>query len=119
MVISSTHDFSSTPGHDEIIQKLDAMSKIDADILKVAYTPTQPSDVFTLMSAVGTFSRHSSAPVIGISMGTMGLVSRYAAESFGSCLTFGTIGENSAPGQPDAAELTDLVTRIHNLSKGV
>jgi 3-dehydroquinate dehydratase-1 len=119
MVIASTHDFSSTPSGEDIISKLEAMAKIDADILKVAYTPSCRADAFTLMGAVAEFTDTHNIPVIGISMGQDGLVSRFASESFGSCLTFGMLGVSSAPGQPNAIKLSKTIKHIHSLYKGV
>jgi 3-dehydroquinate dehydratase-1 len=44
-------------------------------------------------------------PFIALSMGSLGMVSRISGILTGSCLTFGTAGEASAPGQPDAKRL--------------
>ena len=43
--------------------------------------------------------------MIAIAMGPAGIVTRIGAACTGSCLTFGTAGEASAPGQIDAVRL--------------
>jgi 3-dehydroquinate dehydratase-1 len=52
-------------------------------------------------------------PAVTMSMGPLGAVSRVAGETFGSCLTFGTVGESSAPGQLDAAGLRATLELLH------
>jgi 3-dehydroquinate dehydratase-1 len=48
-----------------------------------------------------------------MAMGPLGVVSRLAGETFGSVLTFGTVGAASAPGQVDAARLRAALDLIH------
>ena len=43
--------------------------------------------------------KYPTLPVVTMSMGALGVVSRMAGEIFGSCITFGAVGEISAPGQ--------------------
>jgi len=41
------------------------------------------------------------------------VMTRMGGEAFGSCLTFGTAGNASAPGQLDARELRSVLEIIH------
>ena len=53
------------------------------------------------------------APLIAISMGPLGAITRVGGELFGSCLTFGAVGQTSAPGQMDARALRGALTLLH------
>ena len=61
--------------------------------------PNCPEDVLELLSATVWANKTGQAPVITMSMSAMGAVSRVSGQVFGSCVTFGTVGEASAPGQ--------------------
>jgi 3-dehydroquinate dehydratase-1 len=104
-VVASFHDFDSTPSHEEILGHLRAQAEAGADVLKVAVTPTCPADVATLLAATAQCASESAKPILTISMGELGLVSRVAAETFGSCATFAMVGAASAPGQIPADAL--------------
>ena len=56
---------------------------------------------------------YADRPIITMSMGTMGIISRLAGESFGSSMTFGAAQTASAPGQMDVADLNDVLNAIH------
>ena len=86
---------------------------MSADIAKIAVMPQNPGDVLTLLSATFEASQSLSCPVITMSMKGTGLISRLSGEVFGSCLTFGSAGEPSAPGQIDAAQLKRVLEMIH------
>ena len=47
--------------------------------------------------------------VIAIAMGPAGVITRIGGACMGSCLTFGTAGEASAPGQLDAKKLRTVL----------
>ena len=44
-------------------------------------------------------------PIVTMSMGGLGVVSRLAGQVFGSAATFGMVGTASAPGQVGVADL--------------
>jgi 3-dehydroquinate dehydratase I len=48
-----------------------------------------------------------------MAMGPLGAVTRLAGETFGSVLTFGTVGAASAPGQLDAVRLRAALDLLH------
>ena len=76
--------------------------------------PENRLDVLTLMRASVRADEALSAPVIAIAMGPLGVITRMSGEITGSCLTFGTAGKASAPGQMDAAQLKTVLGIIHN-----
>lgn len=105
-VVMSYHDFHKTPEQTEIQDIFRRMAEKGADIGKVAVMPQTKRDVLTLMQAAAWASEmYKDRLFIAISMGPLGMLSRLAGYLTGSCLTFGTAGRSSAPGQPPAGAL--------------
>lgn len=113
VVIASSHDFNHTPDSGVITDLLAYMYQCGADICKMAVMPKNTTDVLTLLSATNESTKHLDCPVITMSMGKMGLISRISGETFGSALTFGCVGTPSAPGQINASELDTILTLLH------
>lgn len=113
-VVMSNHDFHKTPEKDEIVKRLCRMQELGADIPKIAVMPQSTTDVLTLLCATNEMKiNHSETPVITMSMGGTGLVSRICGETFGSALTFGAAGIASAPGQLDVTSLAEILEILH------
>lgn len=113
-VVGSNHDFHSTPEREEIIRRLVCMQKMGADIPKIAVMPKDKQDVLTLLSAAEEMVREcGSTPVVAISMGPQGVISRIAGKVFGSAMTFGTVGKASAPGQLNVEDLRTAMKIIN------
>lgn len=109
-LLGSLHDFRSTPSKDRIIFHLRQMQQQGADIVKYAVTPECARDVLTLLDATLTMhEEHPDTPVITMSMGGQGTISRVSGSVFGSCITFGTVGKSSAPGQLPVELLTTFL----------
>ena len=99
-VVCSSHDFHKTPPRTEMVARLTAMQQVGADLPKLAVMPCSPSDVLELLAATAEMAeRHPETPVITMSMGALGAVSRLCGEAFGSAMTFANPGQASAPGQ--------------------
>ena len=114
-VIASNHDFHRTPSRGEILSRLVKMQDMGADIAKIAVMPQSRKDVLTLLSATEEMiSEYARIPVITMSMGEMGVISRVCGETFGSAVTFGAVGRGSAPGQLGAGELETVLSILHN-----
>jgi 3-dehydroquinate dehydratase-1 len=113
-VIMSNHDFQSTPSEDELIARMRLMHSSGGDVLKIAVMPSSPKDVLTLLSATNEMALEISKPLVTMSMGKLGVISRIAGEIFNSCLTFGTVGKGSAPGQIPIDQLKQCLEIIHN-----
>lgn len=113
-VITSYHDFDRTPPEEEIIRSLLSMQELESDIIKIAVMPRDTRDVVVLLAAVEEMIReHATKPVIAMSMGHLGMISRICGETFGLAATFGSVGTGSAPGQIDAGSLTQLLEILH------
>ncbi len=116
-VVVSNHDFERTPSKKELVTRMQRMQNLGADIPKMAVMPVDKSDVLTLLSATDEmYSNYANRPIVTMSMGRNGVISRICGEFFGSAITFGSVTESSAPGQIPAAELSELLTILHNYS---
>lgn len=104
-VVLSSHDFARTPPKEELIARLSKMEALGADLSKLAVMPQTPGDVLALLSATWERSQVAARPVVTMSMGRLGAVSRLSGEIFGSALTFGAAAQASAPGQIEAEAL--------------
>ena len=102
-------DFQATPPLTDITGRLKTMAEWGADICKIAVMPQSPQDVLTLLRATYDASQIIDRPIITMSMGKTGAVSRLAGSTFGSAVTFGAAGKTSAPGQIDANELRKIL----------
>ncbi|QGF25257.1 type I 3-dehydroquinate dehydratase [Raineyella fluvialis] len=112
-VVGSNHDFQATPPADEIVARLVAMQDRGMDVAKMAVMPTDAGDLLRLLEATWTMaSRHDKTPVITMSMAGLGVVSRMAAQVFGSSATFAMVGRASAPGQVPVEELQPILRLI-------
>ncbi|RXY58788.1 type I 3-dehydroquinate dehydratase [Klebsiella pneumoniae] len=95
-VIMSNHDFHKTPAQEDIIYRLRRMQDL--------------GDVLTLLAATLTMKeKYATRPLITMSMGKSGGVSRVTGRLFGSAMTFGTVGQASAPGQIAIAKLREVM----------
>lgn len=112
LVIMSNHDFAKTPGQQDIENRLLKQDQMGADILKIAVMPKSKQDVFTLMNATLAVSQKSQKPLLTMSMGQLGTISRVATANMGGSLSFGMIGEASAPGQIDVTQLKQLLKTV-------
>lgn len=117
-VIMSSHDFQHTPPLEQIVARLRLQQDLGADIVKIAVMPEAPSDVLTLLQATGVFAEKATRPAMTMSMGPLGVVTRLAGETFGSCATFGSVGEASAPGQVEARSLRVTLDLLHDAQVG-
>ena len=109
-VIMSNHDFHKTPAQEDIIYRLRRMQDLGADLPKIAVMPQSPQDVLTLLAATLTMKeKYATRPLITMSMGKSGGVSRVTGRLFGSAMTFGTVGQASAPGQIAIAKLREVM----------
>ncbi|WP_244880115.1 type I 3-dehydroquinate dehydratase [Stenotrophomonas rhizophila] len=116
-VVMSSHDFHATPAREEIVARLLRQEVMGADVLKIAVMPRDAGDVLALLDATWQVRQRSSKPLLTMSMGGTGVVSRLAGETFGQALTFGMIGTPSAPGQVEVEQLQQVLQVIHSSSQ--
>lgn len=118
-VILSSHEFGHTPKSGQMAARMETMIRLGADIPKLAVMPGSRTDVTKLLKATARMQKkYPGQPLITMAMGELGLISRLSGETFGSCVTFGSGRESSAPGQIPAGQLKTVLDIIHqNLQK--
>ena len=113
-IIASHHDFEETPERDVMKMILENMCAGNADIVKIAVMPQDEEDVLRLLSVTNEFYKENpDTPVISMSMGKMGMISRLCGETFGSCVTFAAKKEASAPGQMPYEDVIEILEDFH------
>ncbi|MDV8150933.1 type I 3-dehydroquinate dehydratase [Acinetobacter pittii] len=112
LIVMSNHDFQKTPSQDEIEKRLLKQDHMGADILKIAVMPKSKQDVFTLMNATLKVSQQTTKPLLTMSMGQLGTISRVASANMGGSYSFGMIGQASAPGQIDVTKLKQILQTV-------
>ncbi|MDC4486528.1 type I 3-dehydroquinate dehydratase [Acinetobacter baumannii] len=112
LIVMSNHDFQKTPSQDEIEKRLLKQDQMGADVLKIAVMPKSKQDVFTLMNATLKVSQQTTKPLLTMSMGQLGTISRVATANMGGSYSFGMIGQASAPGQIDVTKLKQILQTV-------
>jgi 3-dehydroquinate dehydratase-1 len=114
-VILAFHDFNGTPENDDLLSKIDRRNSLGASIAKVAVMPRTPEDVLRLLQVTASVRRlYPSLPLITMSMGALGSITRVAGFLFGSDMSFALGKSPSAPGQipmEDARKSTEMILR--------
>lgn len=113
-VVGSNHEFKHTPPQSDIVYRLRKEQDMGCDILKIAVMPQCPRDVLTLLSATEEmYTNYAQQPLVTMSMAPGGVVSRLSGEVFGSSMTFGAVGQTSAPGQIPVEDLEMALSMLH------
>lgn len=102
-VIGSHHYFDATPA--DLDAELQSMVATPVDVVKLAVMPNDDGDVQRLLEA--TKVAYQTKPLITMAMGELGQRSRFDGYQYGSQLTFASLGDSSAPGQPSTAALLE------------
>jgi len=113
-LILSYHNFDETPDEPFILEKLVKAQEMGADIAKLAAMPKNYEDVLTLLSA--TLKARSGAvktPIVTMSMGEIGGLTRLAGGLFGSDITFAVGQKSSAPGQIPIGKLKQAMAVLY------
>lgn len=98
-VIGSNHHFDKTPSKEEMIDILCQMDTMGVDVCKLAVMPSEKSDVEELINASKVADEKIEKPIITMSMGELGAVTRVCTRLTGSVITFAAGVNASAPGQ--------------------
>lgn len=112
-LVLSFHNFACTPGLEILVSKFLTAEKLGADVAKVAVMPRDPNDVLTLLAATQQASKQLQIPLISMSMGPYGSLTRLFGWAFGSALTFAVGARSSAPGQVPIEDLNTVLGILH------
>jgi len=115
--IFSYHNFAETPGEDFLVQRFLEADRLGADVAKVAVMPRDRMDVLTLLVATARADAKARIPLISMSMGPLGAVTRMIGGVFGSSLSFAVGAASSAPGQIPIADL-EIVYDVIRRARG-
>ena len=96
----------------------EAAERLGGDVAKVAVMPQGLQDVLTLLGATHTASQTVGLPLISMSMGPLGAVTRMVGGLFGSGLTYGVCAAASAPGQVPIEELRSVLGTVRKAVLG-
>ena len=108
--VMSYHNFHKTLNRDTLHLYAEQMISVGASVIKFALMPTTSDDVLSVLQFTKELTeRYPQLPRITMSMGQLGQMTRTCGHVFGNCLTFGTLGQASAPGQIEVAVLKQLV----------
>lgn len=113
-VIGSYHDFSQTPSKKEIMEKLQMAKEVGCRIGKLACMPQSREDVDVLLEATAAVKEaYPEFSLITMSMGELGVNSRLYGGLYGSEVSFGCVGQTSAPGQISYSEMGEVFDKIY------
>lgn len=116
-IIMSNHDFVTTPETDVMVNRLLTMQSLGADIVKIAVMPENMEHVADVLKTAAIMKEHhNETPVVVISMGKCGAISRLVGEIFGSAITFATIKDASAPGQISVKNVKEILEYLHRFT---
>ena len=113
-VLMSYHDFEKTPAVLEMKERLEKMEIMGADICKIAVMPFSYKDVIQLLNTTMEMSQRLTRPLVTMSMGKIGKITRIVGELVGSSITFASVGQSSAPGQLTLEDMQTLLEVIHH-----
>jgi len=117
-LIGSYHNFQGTPDAAALAAKFALAHKLEADIAKVAVMPKGPADVLTLLGATYDASQSLPIPLISMSMGPYGSLSRMVGFVYGSALTWAVGKSSSAPGQVPIEDLRAVLATVRKTVLG-
>ena len=102
--IVSHHDFRKTP--DNLAEIHARLSKLDADIIKLATLANHPHDNLRMLQLV----KQSKIPTIGLCMGDIGVASRVLCGQYGAPFSYATFHHERAlaPGQLSFEQMRDV-----------
>lgn len=112
-LVLSFHNFTGTPTLETLMSKFLMAEQLGGDVAKVAVMPRDPSDVLTLLAATQQASQTLRIPLISMSMGAYGSLTRLFGWVFGSALTFAVGAKSSAPGQLPIEDLNTVLGILH------
>jgi 3-dehydroquinate dehydratase-1 len=117
-MVMSYHNFQLTPDADTLLDRFVSAQRLGADVAKVAVMPKNPQDVLTLLNATYQASQALRIPLISMSMGGIGSISRMMGWLYGSAATFAVGKSSSAPGQIAVEDLRATLAAVRRAVGG-
>lgn len=106
-LVLSYHNFQETP--ENLMEILSELTSLSPAVVKIAVMPQSEQDVLDVMNYTRGFKTlHTDQAYATMSMGNLGKLSRLAGPLTGSCWTFASLDEASAPGQLSLAAMRKI-----------
>lgn len=97
-LVLSYHNFEETP--ENYLEIMSELTSLSPAVVKIAVMAETEQDVLDVMNYTRGFKTLNAEQAYAtISMGDLGILSRIAGQVTGSCWTFASLDEASAPGQ--------------------
>ena len=114
MIISSWHDFKTTPDEQELVAILGKMRDSGAHIGKIITTAQTSHDVLTILRLLEK-AREMQFPFIAFAMGEAGKISRVTVPAWDGYMTYCSAdhGEQTAPGQITITEMKEIYRIVY------
>jgi len=113
-LILSYNNISYTPGHDFMVERFLEAERLGADVAMVQVKPRDRADVLRLLAATAEADTKARIPLISMSIGPLGSVSRIVGGLFGSSVSLAVGEKASAPGHISIGDLVaafDIIRR--------
>jgi 3-dehydroquinate dehydratase-1 len=111
-MVLSYHNFEEMP--DDLTQRLIKMHKENTAFVKAAIMPERECDVLDLLQITRDLTLEFGEKFITMAMGNLGKITRISGYLTGSCWTFASLNEASAPGQFTLAEAKNILELLEN-----
>ena len=115
-LVLSFHNFQSTPSQDVLSQRFAQAQQLGADVAKIAVMPQHLEDVLSVLGATLESSQTLDIPLVSMSMGGYGSLTRLFGYAFGSAMSFVVGAATSAPGQ---VPIEDMNTVLEILNRSM
>lgn len=109
LVMMSFHDMRTIPPGDIIKEKIENMSRMGADIIKIAVTPRNKKAAFDFIEIMRGIKQITDIPVVIVTMGQHGLFLRLFGWVLESPIVYAAGLVRTAPGQPPAQYVKWLI----------
>ena len=100
-------------GANDYMEKPFHLQEAGGDLIKLAVMPRDATDVLALLSVTTLMHKEAKVPLITMSMGALGAISRLSGEVFGSAVTFASAAGSSAPGQLSIDLVAQTLSLLH------
>lgn len=112
-LVLSYHNFQETP--ENYMEMMSELTSFSPAVVKMAVMPQTEQDVLDVMNYTRGFKTLNVQQTYAtVSMGTLGKLSRLSGILTGSCWTFASLDETSAPGQMSLASMKKFLEELEN-----
>lgn len=115
-LILSYHNFKQTPDDTFLHETANEAVAKGADIVKFALMPQTKADVYQVLTFTQNLKERLDIPIITMSMGELGALTRVIGWAYGSMLSFAVGVASSAPGQVSAVKLKQVIQETQALT---